>query len=63
MIGGAAGGGLLSIVALIAFCCCARARKGKKMEGKEENGEKLESTLSHYGNEWESSEDSDEESD
>ena len=61
MIGGAAGGGLLSIVALIAFCCCARKRK--KMEGKEENGEKLESTLSHYGNEWESSEDSDEESD
>ena len=63
MIGGAAGGGLLLIIALIALCCCARARKRKKIEEKVENTGKMETTLSHYGNEWESSEDSDEESD
>jgi len=60
MIGGAAGGGVLLIIALIAFCCCARKRK---KEEKEENIEKMESTLSQYGNDWESSDDSDEESD
>ncbi|XP_078344460.1 uromodulin-like [Oculina patagonica] len=60
MIGGAAGGGLLLIIALIAFCCCARKRK------KEEDGEKvekMESTLSQYGNDWESSDSEEDESD
>ena len=55
MIGGAAGGGVLFIIALIAFCCCARKRKE---EEKGEIIEKMESTLSEYGNDWQSSEDS-----
>lgn len=55
MIGGAAGGGVLFIIALIAFCCCASKRKE---EEKGEIIEKMESTLSEYGNEWQSSEDS-----
>ena len=57
MVGCAAGGGVLLIIALISFCCCARKRK---KEEKEESFEKLDSTLSHYGNDWESSEDSEE---
>lgn len=55
MIGGAAGGGVLFIIALIAFCCCARKRKE---EEKGEIIEKMESTLSEFGNDWQSSEDS-----
>ncbi|KAJ7380483.1 hypothetical protein OS493_008945 [Desmophyllum pertusum] len=58
MIGGAAGGGVLLIIALIAFCCCARKRNKKEKDG--EKLEKMESTLSEYGQDWESSEDSDE---
>lgn len=61
MIGGAAGGGVLLIIAIIAFCYCARKRK--KEEENEETIQKMESTLSQFGNEWESSEDSDEDSD
>jgi len=58
MIGGAAGGGVLLIVALIAFCYCARKRKKEETK---ENIEAMESTLSQYGNDWESSDDSDDE--
>lgn len=59
MIGGAAGGGALLIIALIACCCCVRKRKRK--ENDEEKIEKEPSTLSEYGQDWESSEDSEEE--
>ena len=58
IFGAGAGGVVLLIIALIAFCCCAR--KPKKKEEEEEPFNKMESTLSHFGNEWESSEDSDE---
>ena len=61
MIGGAAGGGILSIIALIAFCCCTR--KSKKKEEKEETIEEMDPTLGHFGHEWYSSEDSDDDSD
>lgn len=58
IFGAGAGGVVLLIIALIAFCCCAR--KPKKKEEKEEPFNKMESALSHFGNEWDSSEDSDE---
>ena len=54
MIGGAAGGGLLLIITFIAFCCCARKKK-KKDPKDTEKIEKMESTLSEYGQEWDSS--------
>lgn len=61
MIGGAAGGGLLLIIALIACCCCARKRK--KEEDGDKKIDKMESTLSQYGNDWESSDSEEDESD
>lgn len=57
MFGGASAGGALFIIALIACCCCARKRK-KKEEADEQKVTKMESTLSQYGEDWESSESS-----
>lgn len=62
MIGGAAGGGVLLIIALVAFCCCARKRKSKEKED-EEKIEKVQSTLSEYGRDWESSDSSEDDDD
>ena len=58
MIGAGAGGGALIIIASIAICCCLRKKKKKNVDdgGKIEN---MESTLSEYGHDWESSESSD----
>lgn len=57
MFGGASAGGALFIIALIACCCCARKRK-KKEEADKQKVTKMESTLSQYGEDWESSESS-----
>ena len=58
MIGGACGGGILLIIALVAFCCCARNKKKKKGKKHGDKIEKIESTLSEYGQDWESSDSS-----
>lgn len=63
MVGCAAGGGVLLIIALIAFFWCARKKKKEEEEEAEEGIEKMASTLSEYGQEWDSdsSEDEDDE--
>lgn len=61
MIGGACGGGILLIIALVAFCCCARKKKKKKDKKHADKIEKIESTLSEYGQDWESSDSSEDE--
>ena len=57
LAGGAGGGALLLLVAVVTFCCCTR--KGKKRGSGDGRG--VESTLSEYGNDWESSDSEDEE--